>query len=496
MKQTKRLAGLLLAVAVLCMFGAVTCPAAEIGTQEFIQNGSFEVTTDNDGVLRADGWNLFNSSHASKKTWSDILKTDGASGEGDKYILIEAVKGTDTCNSGLRHSSTPVAPGKDLILSLRYKSSATSAMQIQYTYSASEYDASYQPDNLTLPPTDGQWTDYSLLIPAYAFEIDDVNEPVYADTVGFLFYNVARLAKDVETGTTVAEGDTVTVGFDNVSLRTYTDEGIMKNGDFTLGGSFWGPTVEEGGLVEFADGAAKIKGSASTFLGQTCEVAPASMLPNGFNHTYYKVSVKIKVEAPEGYEGTVPPNPGIKIFGKTSDGSEVNLTSGSWRGTVDIDNGWKQCTYFTTKVATNIENLILYIRGVGADLTMYVDDVVVEPYNFRIHNGSNVNVYTLTPGNKISVEPVVANRTNAAVTVKAWIAFYAEKNGQKQLLQLNFSPAATVDAGAGSGVAAMRANGITIPTPPDGYNLIMRAMIMEEGKLVPHCPVFTMTTAE
>lgn len=471
-------------LAVLLLVGTLPVGAAEVGTQELITNGDFTLT---DGV--PEGWGIV---YGSNVTWDQIVKAD-AQDATDAYIDLSFANAKAY---GVEQSVRSNA-GDNWLLTFDYKAQGDVTFVVQGNYGSTQLPdgikdsaafPSKQAFSETLSSTTGDdYTHVTILIPTYTTTYEEID--YVADKVNIYFRNTAK--KDA-----VSEGTLLCI--DNISVVTYSDNAMFKNGDFTLGTASWTPKTKNGGTVEFADGLVKIKGTAANaYISQGCNVAPASILPDGFAYTYYKISAKCKVEAPEDYEGTLPTNPTVKIYGQNSSGSEVDLSSGNWRGTVALTDGWYQCTYFSSKIAADLANLSLLIRGVGADLTLYVDDVVVEPWNFRIHDGSNKNIHSLTPGNSITIEAVAANSSASEILVKPFYAFYAEKDGKKQLISLVIPNAAiTVGAGAGSGISSMRSGSIEIPVPPEGHTVTMKAMILQEGTLKPLCQSHIMEQAQ
>ncbi len=526
MKQTKRLAGLLLAVTVLCMFSALNCPAAEIGTQDFITNGGFEEVTSD----QATGWNLYNSNHSDKKAWSDILKTDGASGEGNNYISIEAEKSDNTCNSGVKYPGTAVTPGSDLLLTLRYKSSHTSAAQIQYSQSVStQEDLVYQPSNVTLPSTDGVWKDYSVLIPAYAFTVEGEAAPVYADTVGFMFYNVARLAKDSE-GNTPAAGDIITFGVDNISLVTYVDNGLVPNGDFTLGATGW--KVDKGTVV-FEDGMLKITGKASANYASTTCIPNDVLLPDGITHMRYRLSFKYKAFDSNNTAMTIASSSvGMSYnYNKTTD-TDINTTylfrNPSPTYTRELGDGWTECVYYTKNVkSSNAGNNAfatvpatgtafgVQLKGVADGATIWYDDVVVTPLPFTVEkvvDSKKSECTALAAGDSIIVSGVAANRTATEITPAMYIAFYSEGTSGKTLLSMqsvstvNLMMATTTD---GTTTYALQnsvtlpanrsgiitSSEITVPAANAGETLFMKVYVWSGSGLVPLGDTYALSEA-
>ncbi len=471
-------------LSLLLLLGSLPAGAAEIGTQELVTNGGFTLT---DGV--PEGWGIV---YGSGVEWNQIVKTDVQDAT-DGYIDLSFA---NTKAYGVEQSVQSNA-GDNWLLTFDYKAQGDVTFVVQGNYGSTQIPegvkdstvfSSNQAFKKTLSATTGDaYSHVSILIPTHVATYEEVDYT--ADKVNIYFRNTAKKES-------VSEGTLLCI--DNVSVVTYSDDAIFKNGDFTLGATSWTTKTKSGGTVEFADGSVKIKGTAANaYISQGCSVAPVSILPDGFTHTYYKISAKCKVEAPEGYEGTIPTTPTIKIYGQNSSGSEVDLTSGNWRGTVALADGWYQCTYFSSKIAADLGNLSLLVRGVGTDLTLYVDDVVVEPWNFRIHDGNNKNIYSLTPGNSITIEAVVANSSASEIMVKPFYAFYAEKDGKKQLISLVIPNAAiAVGAGAGSGISSLRSGSIEIPTPPEGHTVTMKAMIFEEGNLKPLCQSQIMTQAQ
>ncbi|MBE7062509.1 MAG: hypothetical protein E7390_01805 [Ruminococcaceae bacterium] len=535
MKQTKRLAGLLLAVTVLCMFSALNCPAAEIGTEDFILNGSFEDLTETE----QGGWTVYNSSHANKINWADMLKTDGASGEGNNYILIEAVKGADTCNSGLRHSNTQIEPGKDLLLSMKYKSSVASAMQIQYSYGASAYDVSYQPDkNIVLPSTGGAWTDYSVLIPAYAFEIEGVDAPVYADTIGFLFYNVARLYGEA--------GDTISVGFDSISMRTYADDGLVPNGDFTLGSTGWSVTCRTSGAanktnwdatasVEFVDGMLKIEGKPQATSADITIRPTEDLLPDGITHMRYRLSFKYKAyinedgateEKPLGTPANISTSQvGMSYKYDTTTDANVNTTyllrNPSPTYTRQLEDGWTECIYYTRnqKSGTNGSNnsfattpasataFGVQLKGLATGSTILYDDVVVTPLPYTVEkvvDSQKSECTAIAAGDSIIVSGVAANRTASEITPVMYVAFFSEGTDGKMLVSMQsvntvnymlkdgVQTSATLPANR-SGI--ITSSEITVPAANDGESISMKVYVWSGSGLVPLGDTYALSEA-
>ncbi|MBQ7033507.1 MAG: hypothetical protein IJN25_07620 [Clostridia bacterium] len=526
MKQTKRLAGLLLAVTVLCMFSALNCPAAEIGTREFIADGSFEQAT----ATEQGDWTVYNSNHASKIYWADMLKTDGASGRGNNYILIEAVKAeNDTCNSGLNHSVVQIEPGKDHILTLLYKADWSGTMQIRYTFMNSVHNVKADQVSKYLPPTAGSWKEYGLLLPAYEFDVAGVEEPVYADGVSLCFYNTARLAQD-ENGDNVSDGVTVSVGYDDVSLRTYVYNALVPNGDFTLGATGW--KADKGDVV-FEDGMLKITGAAGSNYASTSCIPNDVLLPDGITHMRYRLSFKYKAFNTDNSAASIA-NTSVGMsftYDKNTD-TDINtsylLRNPSPAYTRELEDGWTECVYYTAnKKQSNASNnsyatvpatgskFGVQLKGVANGVTIWYDDVVVTPLPYTVEkvvDDKKSECTAVAPGDSIIVSGVAANRTSTEITPAMYIAFYSEGASGKTLVSMqsvstvNLMMATTTDGTTTYKLqdsATLPANRsgiitsseITVPAANDGENISMKLYVWSGSGLVPLGDAYALSEA-
>ncbi len=438
MKKRESICALVLALVLLA-----TCfvPVSADDTAFGVVNGGFE-TVDNGAVT---GWNLIET------TWEEVLKTDGASGKGDNYALLAAA---DTSKNFGLEQKVQIEKNKRLHLSFWYKSTIKSALTLDlYFYdSASPVNSTIGTQKKEMAATGGEWKKYNLILDVVKADVENGDE-VYsavADGVTIRFRNIAKsLGK--------ADAD---MAIDEVTLTEHDD--LLLDKGFNEGSdAFWGDT----GTVTFENGYVKMTGAAGeAYITQSTSVPTTDML-YGFTQTRFRVSFKFKSDT-EGIQPTV------KLYDVPAAGGETNLNL-TKRQTTVLENGWTEYIYYSASSSATAASIGLMLRGSGADVTVYYDDVDVSPAVYWIYDNNIKEVSTLTEGAKINVSAIVPNRSDAELNSMVVVAFYETSEGVDRLLSVDMQTP-TVEAKKN---VECRIN-MTVPAKRRGGTLKMKCFIL------------------
>ncbi len=512
------------ALAVLLLVGTLPVGAAEIGTQELITNGGFTLT---DGV--PEGWGIV---YGSGVEWEQIVKTETEDSK-DGYIDLSFAHSKAYGVEQVAVSN----PGDNWLLTFDYKAQGDVSFQIQGNYGSTSLPEGVKdstafptPFKTTMAATTGEgYTRATVLLPSVTETYEGIDYK--ADRVGIYLRNIAKKSEIAE--------DTVLL-IDNVSVHTYKDDALVKNGDFTLGATSWKSSIgDSSGTVSFENGELKITGTATAGknYASTTAVLNEELLPDGITHMRYRLSFKYKAYNEETEVAATIGSAQVGMsynYDKAVD-SDINTTyllrnpSPTYTRALEGDRaGWTECVYYTrnfkaskasnNSYATTPDTATAFgvqLKSMGAGITILYDDVEVTPLPYvvqKVTDGVPSEAASIAAGDSIIVSGVAANRTASEITPAMYIAFYSEGTSGKKLVSMQsvntvnlmmattnegtttYAPqdSATLPANR-SGI--ITSSEITVPAAKAGETLSMKVYVWSGSGLVPLGDAYTLSGA-